>query len=116
MTHAHFAACLTLVLICAGCSERDKMATIDAEGLVDRGQKLGVPIGATISTAQKTLTAQGFQAASVERGGSCNSPRRFAADYTAFFMDMTWRKGTVCIGVTRGRVSHIAWLYNPLSP
>ncbi len=92
------------------------MATVQAEGLIDRGQKLGIPIGTTLAAAKKTLIDQGFQVGSVEQGGSCNSPRTFPAEYTAYFIDMTWRRGTVCIGISKRRVSHIAWLYNPLSP
>ena len=89
---------------------------MQAEGLIDRGQKLGVPIGATLAIARKTLVEQGLEFSAIERGGSCNSPRTFPADYTAYFLDMSWRRGTVCVGVTNRRISHIAWMYNPLSP
>lgn len=112
----HLVAGLTLALLVAGCSELDRMATINAEGLVDHGNKLGIPIGAALGAARGALSNRGLIETGIERGGSCNSPRTFPAEYTVFFVDLSWRRGTVCLGVTRGRVSHIAWLYNALSP
>lgn len=103
-------------LLVAGCSERNSMATIDGEGLITAGWKLGAEIGASEETATRTLLNQGLERAGVEKGGTCRSPRTFRANYTVQFLDLSWRKGTVCLGITRGRVSQIAWLYNPLSP
>jgi len=105
-----------LALIATACSERDGMATIEGEGLVATGEKLGVRVGATEKAATQTLLMQGLERAGVERGGTCLSPRVFRADYTVQFLDTSWTRGTVCLGVTRGRVTHIAWLYNMLSP
>lgn len=99
-----------------GCSERDRMATIDSEGLVTTGGKLGVRVGATERAATRTLLTQGLQRAGIERGGTCLSPRVFPADYTVKFVDLSWRRGTVCLGITRGRVTQVGWLYNMLSP
>lgn len=103
-------------LLLAGCSERNRMATVDAEGLIDGGKKLGVEVGESQQDATRTLIAQDLQLGGIERGGTCNSPRTFKADYTVQFLDMSWRRGTVCLGITSGRVSQIAWLYNLLSP
>jgi hypothetical protein len=92
------------------------MATVNAEGLVTSGKKLGVSVGATEQSASRTLLLQGLVRAGVVRGGSCLSPRAFRADYTVQFVDLSWRRGTVCLGITRGRVSHVGWLYNFLAP
>jgi hypothetical protein len=89
---------------------------IGGEGLVTSGAKLGVAVGATERTATQTLVLQGLSRAGVERGGTCLSPRVFRADYTVQFLDTSWRRGTVCLGITRGRVSQIGWLYNFLGP
>lgn len=102
-------------LLSTGCSERDRMA-ISGEGLVTSGELLGVGIGTTEQQATEAMVMQGLARAGVERGGTCLSPKGFRADYTIQFVDFSWRRGTVCLGVTRGRVTQIGWLYNIFSP
>ena len=65
------------------------MATIDGEGLLTKGEKLGVRVGATEWAATRTLLTQGLQRAHIERGGACLSPRVFPADYTVQFVDLS---------------------------
>lgn len=92
------------------------MATIDGQGVISRGQKLGVRIGDSVPVAVKTLKGEGLVMGGTVRGGSCLSPETFEANYTVQLVDLSWRKGTVCLGVMQGRVSHIGWLYNLLAP
>jgi hypothetical protein len=109
-------ASIALIAFCSACSERNRMATVDGQGLISQGQKLGVHIGDPLPLAVKTLEDQGLVMGGIVLGGNCLSPTKFAADRTVQLVDLSWRKGTVCLGVTHERVSHIGWLYNMLAP
>lgn len=46
--------------------------------------------------------------------GSCPLIGQF--DEVLVFVDVSWRKGTICVGISDGRVKSSAWHYNFLQP
>jgi hypothetical protein len=115
MNQFRLATLATILLLCPACSDRTTAALVNGEGLLAEGSRFGVSVGDPFSTASTTLLKQGFQVGTIDPGGNCLSPKNFPAERTAYFLDLSWRQGTVCLGITKGRVSQIGRLYNPLS-
>jgi hypothetical protein len=92
----------------------NRAALIDYTGQKSSGSFAGIAIGDPQSSARETLLQRGMTIVHYQDDGSCPIEGQF--DDILVFVDLSWRKGNVCIGISQGAVKSIAWRYNFLQP
>lgn len=107
-------ACLAGLLALAVLqNERNRLAMTNSSGSVSSGTKFGVSIGDEIDPARQHLLASGFtQLLTPSDLQQLNYPLR--NEYV--FRDGAWRRGTVRLRVSEGKVAAIAWHYQLGAP
>lgn len=107
----------TVILVAAiwlWLSDLDRIALIDTHGQKSSGTLAGVRVGQSSQDAVYNLKNLGMRSANYADDGSC--PLRGRFDQIIVFIDVSWRKGTICIGIIQGKVSSVAWRYNFFQP
>lgn len=113
--YAMRALILLILLVAVGCSEQTRVALFPGSGEIDHGTVLGVRVGATLEEARAALTQRGLEEGDLAKEDHCVG-QPFRADAILYFYDMSWRRGVMCVGISKGRVVRVGWLYNFLAP
>jgi RHS repeat-associated protein len=114
----HILALLMIILFFAVIwlclNDLDRIALVDTHGQKSAGGLAGVRVGQSEQDAVYEFMQRNMVRASYADDGSC--PLRGRFEKALVFIDMSWRKGTICIGISEGKVASIAWRYNFLQP
>jgi hypothetical protein len=92
----------------------NRIALFNAYGQKTSGHLAGVRIGQTRDEAIAQFLRMEMISATYADDGSC--PLRGSFDGALVFLDTSWRRGTICVGLREGRVSAFAWRYNFFQP
>jgi hypothetical protein len=92
----------------------NRVALVDYMGQQTSDGFAGVRIGDRAEVASTAFAKRGMLSAPYQDDGSCPITGKY--DEILVFVDMSWRKGTICVGVTQGAVKAFAWRYNFLQP
>lgn len=95
-------------------SDLNRIALFNTYGQKSSGHLAGVRIGQSQDEAASQFIRMGMISAPYADDGSC--PLHGSFDAILVFIDTSWRRGTICIGLRKGRVSSFAWRYNFLQP
>ena len=109
---AMLVACLVLGVFFA--NDLNRVALFNASGQTVSGKLAGVEIGQRQGLATQALLKLGMISGVYRDDGSCPIQGRF--DNILVFTDLSWRKGTICLGVVEERIAAVAWRYNLFQP
>lgn len=101
-----------VAVICMGDINRAALTNFTGQKL--SGSFAGINIGDGQELARNKLFKKEMVIVKYVDDGSC--PINSAFDKILVFVDVSWRKGTICIGISQGRVKAIAWRYNFMQP
>lgn len=93
--------------------ERNRYALLSASGEIRAGSKFGVHVGQELDKARDALIAEGFREALTPRDlgdMGYSKPDKF------YFLDTSWRSGTVWLVVQGNSVDAIGWNYQLGAP
>jgi hypothetical protein len=109
-----FASIMFVGIAFALSDEINRVALIDYTGQKSSGSFAGVRIGDRAEVAYTSFKRRGMLNQPYRDDGSCRTTGNY--DEILVFVDTSWRKGTVCVGVTHGTIKTFAWRYNFLQP
>ena len=89
----------------------NRAALAGSHGRLEAGEKFGIAIGDDYEAVEAKFTELGFERRELTKPQSCHG-FTYAADLTPhLWFDNSWRKGTVCVVSSAGRVIYLSWTY-----
>lgn len=92
----------------------DRAALAHYTGQKSSGTFAGVSVGDPEDVAVQAFESRRMVSAPYADDGSC--PLSGTFDHVLVFVDVSWRKGTICVGISEGVVKSMAWRYNFMQP
>ena len=89
----------------------NRAALAGSNGRIESGQKFGVAIGDEYDAVEMKFRELGFEQRELTKPQSCHG-FTYASELTPhLWFDNSWRKGTLCVVSSGGRVKYLSWTY-----
>lgn len=95
-------------------NDLNRVAVFDGSGQISSGKLANIEVGQQQDVASKYLLDRGMISGVYKDDGSCPIQGKF--DNILVFVDLSWRKGTICLGVVKSKIATVAWRYNLFQP
>ena len=121
-----YVAWLVLFLIIIGMlvflssDELDQAGFTSSNGHIESGAKFGIYIGMPVSDARQRLVSRGLSPDDLTIESHFVPPqsclhRVYGPDrHVEAWSDDSWRRGTICLTSTQGKITSVAWRFNPV--
>lgn len=109
------------ILVYLFSDEFDQTAlTLGSSGYIETGTKFGIYIGMAVSDARQRLASRKLSPNDLTVPSHLVPPhtclhRKYPPDHDIeAWVDRSWRRGTICLSSTEGKVASVAWLFDPI--
>ncbi|MES2057495.1 MAG: hypothetical protein V4564_16290 [Pseudomonadota bacterium] len=107
-------ALVVFVFSCALVINKNELLIVsffEPRGEIISGSKFGIAVGDDRKSVNTKLKAIGLTIDDISRDPR-RDPRQISSHYTLYSHDTSWRKGVICIEISKQRVRSITWSFS----
>lgn len=108
------------IVVYLASDEFTRAGLVSSNGYIDSGARFGIYVGMPLSEARRLLASRGLNP------DDLTIPSRFVPPHTCLhrkyppdhdieaWADRSWRRGTICLSSTQGKVASVSWHFDSI--
>lgn len=89
----------------------NRAGIMGSKGRVANGSKFGIEVGEHYSKSESLMASLGFENVQLTKDNSCHGYDYQDDMEPHLWFDNSWRKGTICVVTSSGKVKYVSWTY-----